>query len=144
MTEDQQLELDNAIELAVASHQGQRDKQGQPYILHALRVMIAVAPLAHLMIPAVLHDVVEDTGITVAELPEHGISVDNAAVVDVLTRRDGEDYLDYIRRVKLNPYAMAIKVADLHDNVNRITGLPDKEEARRLLSRYEQALSILY
>lgn len=139
-----QLELDNAIELAVASHQGQRDKQGRPYILHLLRVMLAVDALgaSDLLPAAVLHDVVEDTGLAPEELPGHGMSLRTTQLVALLSKGEGETYADYIERVATDRQASIIKVADLKDNLGRLWQLPDVE-ARRLRGRYEPALERL-
>lgn len=144
MTDEQCLELDNAIELAVASHQGARDKTGEPYILHVLRVMLAVPP--HLRVTGVLHDIVEDTAVTVDELPDHGISGESCAIIDVLTRREGEEYdSTYLARLAANPGAVLVKLADLADNVSRSYLLRqlDEPEARRLMKRYTQAMDYL-
>lgn len=140
-----QAELENAIELAVASHQGQRDKQGQPYILHCLRVMLAVAVqgATDLLPAAVLHDVVEDTGVTPDELPDHGMSTRTVGLLWSLTRLDGESYTSYIERVAMDRQASIVKLADLHDNMGGLWKLPDQYEARRLAARYDAAITKL-
>lgn len=108
--------LNEAIKLAVDAHAGQVDKAGEPYILHPLRVMQAVFSETDRVV-AVLHDVVEDSS-TVGLgdiLALFGEEV--RAAVDALTRRDGEDYFDYVRRAKANPIARRVKWADLCDNL---------------------------
>ena len=109
--------LEDAIALAAHAHRGQVDKGGQPYILHVLRVMLRqedeTARLA-----AVLHDVLEDTQVTLADLRSAGYSEPVCAAVDCLTRRSGETYEEMIERVATNPLARQVKLADLADNLD--------------------------
>jgi (p)ppGpp synthase/HD superfamily hydrolase len=78
--------LEDAIGLAVYAHRGQRDKSGEPYILHVLRVMLRQeAETAR--IAAVLHDVLEDTSVTLADLRQAGYSDAVCTALDCLTRR---------------------------------------------------------
>jgi (p)ppGpp synthase/HD superfamily hydrolase len=133
--------LSAAIALAAREHSHQLDKSGRPYILHALRVMLAVEPFGDdYMIAGVLHDVVEDTPVTLREIA-FSFGVDTAATVDAMTRRKGEVYRDYIERVLLNFVARTVKIADLHDNMNetRMEGL-DSAMRESLTKRYEWAL----
>lgn len=127
--------LEDAIALAVTCHRGQTDKVGQPYILHPLRVMLAVHGDAAQM-AAVLHDVVEDCGVTVADLRERGYPDDVIEAVDCLSRREGESYEAFIERLLPNPLARRIKLADLEDNLN-VRRLPTvTEKDRERLNRY--------
>jgi len=134
------MNLEDAIRLAATLHAGQTDKQGEPYILHCLRVMLAVP--ARLRIPALLHDVLEDTPTTYANLRAVGVSEFDALLVLHLTREEDELYHNYIARVGCNPDACAIKVADIRDNLGRIGGLHMVEQMR-LRPRYEKALRFL-
>jgi hypothetical protein len=134
--------LDFAICLAIRCHASQVDKAGQPYILHPLRVMNAVREEGEqAMIAAVLHDAVEDTDLTLNQVREHfGDYV--ASVVDALTRRKGQEtYQEFIRRAQIIPLAAKIKIADLNDNLFRISSLPEAEQSIR--KRYEKALAAL-
>lgn len=104
-----------AVMLAASLHSGQVDKGGEPYILHPLRVMLAVP--AECRIAAVIHDLVEDTSYTLEDArADFGDDVANA--VDALTRREGEDYFAYVRRAKANPIARQVKLVDLNDNMD--------------------------
>jgi len=136
--------LNDAIVLAAYSHNGQKDKSGEPYILHCLRVMLAFQDDKHRIV-AVLHDVVEDTHITFERLQrvEH-YSKPILAALEAITRREGERYFEYIRRCGENPIARAVKIADLRDNTSpiRAKNLP-AGEYKGLLKRYEKALSLL-
>ena len=134
--------LEQAILLAVQAHQGQRDKVGGPYILHPLRVMGRVRSEIAMM-AAILHDVVEDTPYTLDDLREAGYPDAVIAAVDCLTRRSDETYEAFIERIKPNPLACAVKIADLEDNmdIRRLNTLSEKDVER--LKRYQRAWSEL-
>lgn len=130
--------IEKALAIALHAHQGQKDKAGAPYILHPLRVMLCMETELE-MIAAVLHDVVEDSSITIDDLRREGIPEAALAAVEHLTRRDGEDYDEFIERVKLNAVARKVKLADLEDNLNiaRIDRPTQKDLAR--LEKYRKA-----
>lgn len=134
-------DLTQAIQLAATAHQGQTDKAGQPYILHPLRVMLALEGEED-RIAAVLHDVVEDTQISACDLRRKGFSEIVIEAVLALTRKHGETYDSFIARCTTNDIARRVKLADIADNMR-----PDRVEAAkldsRLLERYQQARSIL-
>lgn len=114
--------LEHAIQIAAAAHAGQRDKAGEPYILHPLRVMLHMHS-EHERITAVLHDVVEDTTVTLAQLADQ--EAFPSAVIEALralTKRPGESRLAAAARAAENPLARAVKLADNSDNMdlNRI------------------------
>lgn len=116
--------LEKAIGLASNVHTGQVDKAGKPYILHPLRLMLMFNSEEE-MIVAVLHDVVEDGGVTLAQLQQHGFSQSIVTAIDCLTRRDNESYEDFILRVKRNNLASKVKIGDIRDNLDltRLTSL---------------------
>lgn len=87
--------LDKAILIAAKAHEGQVDKGGQPYILHPLRVMFSRKTEIE-KICAVLHDVIEDTDISLDYLRDQEFSEEILSALDALTRRDGETYDKYI------------------------------------------------
>lgn len=130
--------LEDAIALAVQAHKGQRDKAGQTYILHPLRVMMRLDTEAERM-AAVLHDVVEDTPFTLERLRELGYPQEVLFALECLTKREGEDYEAFIERVRPHPLARRVKLADLEDNmdVRRLTAVGPKEAER--LARYRAA-----
>lgn len=132
-------QLEKALEIAVEAHKGQVDKNGQPYILHPLAVAAQLGTL-ELKIIALLHDTIEDTDVTAEYLLEQGISKNLVEVVELLTKPDDEPYEDYLRRVKENPMAKEVKLADLAHNTDpeRASGLND---ARR--KKYELAKRIM-
>ncbi|MDM8532108.1 hypothetical protein QUF63_13130 [Anaerolineales bacterium HSG25] len=135
--------LEKAIALAVEKHQGQTDKQGQPYILHPLRVMFQLHGETA-QIVGVLHDVVEDTDVTFDDLRSMGFSEVVIAGLDGVTRRDDETYEEFVARSSADDIAKQVKLADLTDNMD-IRRLPnplsEKDLAR--LQRYRQAWAVL-
>ncbi len=134
--------LEDAIILACSAHRGQTDKVGAPYILHPLRVMLGVSGDER-RIAAVLHDVVEDSGIDPAVIADR-FGDDVAQAVVALSRRDDEDYDAFIERCARNLIARDVKRADIEDNLDlsRLTRITasDRERAakyRRALDRLE-------
>ncbi|MBI3679974.1 MAG: HD domain-containing protein [Acidobacteria bacterium] len=117
--------------LAARMHKGQTDKAGQPYILHLIRVMLRMED-DDSRIVAVLHDLVEDTSVTLDDLRAAGYSERVLAAVDALTRRTGEEYAAFIERVAHDPVARLVKLADLTDNMNlnRLPGVSDADRER--------------
>lgn len=105
-----------ALQFATRKHLGHKRKNGDAYIIHPIRVSQEVFTENQKMI-ALLHDTLEDTDTTYEELKEHfGVVV--AQAVLVLTHEKDEPYMDYIKRVKTNSDAIAVKVADISDNLN--------------------------
>ena len=135
--------LESAIATAAKAHKGQTDKAGKPYILHPLRVMLNVKGGIPEQCAAVLHDVIEDTDITSDTLLKLGFSKEVVDAVVLLTRSKDEDYMEYVKRLKANPIARAVKLADLADNMDmsRIPNPTEKDLAR--LEKYKKAKSIL-
>lgn len=109
--------IEHAIEIATRAHAGATDKGGAPYLFHPLRVMFAVSGEAA-QIVAVLHDVVEDSSVTLEDLCRKGFSPEVVTAVDVLTRRCGESRLQAARRATKNPLARQVKLADVIDNMD--------------------------
>lgn len=131
--------LEKAILIAANAHQGQKDKAGQPYILHPLRVMFSVNGEIE-RICAVLHDVIEDTEVTLDDLRNEGFSEEVLSALDALTKRDGENYDDFITRILPNPIACRVKLADLRDNMDlsRIKNPTEKDYQR--IEKYRNAV----
>jgi (p)ppGpp synthase/HD superfamily hydrolase len=130
--------LEDAIALAVEAHRGQRDKTGQPYILHSLRVMLRLET-EHEQMAGVLHDVVEDTRYTLDDLRHLGYPDAVVEAVDCLTRRPDETYEQFVERAIANPIARQVKLADIEDNLD-VRRLPEiTEQDRERLNRYIQA-----
>ncbi|MCK8502607.1 HD domain-containing protein [Myxococcus sp. MISCRS1] len=130
--------LEDAIALAVEAHRGQRDKAGQPYILHPLRLMLKLETEEERTV-AILHDVVEDTPWTIERLREQGYAEPVLRALEGLTRRQEESYEAFIERLRPDPLARRVKLADLEDNmdVRRLTQVTAKDLDR--LARYRAA-----
>ena len=131
------LTLKRAIEIATAAHEGQLDKGGRPYIEHPLAVMANVDGEDE-QIVAVLHDVLEDTTVTVDDLRAEGATDRQVAGLLAVTRRDGEPYDDAVRRALSDPIGRVVKRADHEHNADpaRLALLPD-DVAARLRRKYE-------
>jgi hypothetical protein len=122
--------LSKAISLTAQKFEGKLDKGGQPYILHCLWVMNGVdQDDPELMAAAVMHDLVEDTDITLHDLTAMGFSPRVCRVVGVCTHREGVPYMDYVKGCALDIDARPIKKKDLEHNtqVTRLKGLGKKD-----------------
>ena len=131
--------LERAIGIATEAHKGQYDKAGNDYIGHPLRVM-DMGRTEEEKIVGVLHDVVEDTEWTFAQLAAEGFSQEVIDALQCVTKlSENENYDDFIERVKKNPLATAVKINDLSDNmdIRRLPYLSDKDVKR--LKKYLKA-----
>lgn len=134
--------LSKAINLATDAHNGQKDKAGEPYILHPLRVMFQMKD-EESRIFAVLHDTVEDTWITLDLLQKEGFNQEIIDAIESLTKRETEDYFDFVRRCDKNRIAKFVKLADLNDNIDlRRIKNPTKQDYERI-EKYQKAIDIL-
>jgi len=130
--------LKKALQIAAKAHKMQRDKNGQPYINHPIAVSYMVSS-EDAKVVALLHDVIEDTPMKLSDLesdfPTHIVSA-----VDAMSRRPGEQYWDYIRRVSQDPIAVEVKLADLKHNLDPSRRYKGDKGLRK---RYEKSLEIL-
>ena len=125
--------LDKALLIATNAHHGQFDKGGAPYILHPLKVMHYLKSNdEELQCMALLHDVVEDTNTTYADLREAGISERVIDALKCLTKQRGQTLGEYKEAVFSNVDAMQVKMADLRHNsdIRRLKGVTEKDIAR--------------
>lgn len=104
-----------AIRIAYAAHQGQVDDCNIPYILHPFHLAEQMKDEATTCV-ALLHDVVEDTDITFEDLSENGFDETIISALKYLTHDKSVPYADYIKKIKENPIARAVKLADLKHN----------------------------
>lgn len=124
-----------AYEFAVYAHAGQKYGD-EPYVHHPARVANRLDESDEIGIAvAFLHDVVEDTRFTLDDLRRNGFNDEILEAVDAITRRDGEKYFDYIRRLSSNPIAKRVKIADLQENLS--------QGDLSLSTRYYKALKML-
>lgn len=121
-------DLERAIKIALDAHEGDKDKAGETYIRHPLRVMDAVET-EEARIAAVLHDVVEDGDRTLQDI-EDEFGPDIRDAVDALTKRkaEGESYMEFVERAAANPIAREVKIADIEDNMD-LTRLDSVDES---------------
>jgi len=137
------MNLERAIEIAVAAHKGAVDKGGQPYILHPLAVMMDLKTDKEKIV-GVLHDVVEDTDWTFEALKEEGFSEEVIEALRSVTKSDSDSsYIDFIERAKANFIGRNVKIADLKHNMDlsRIHSISNLDLER--FERYKKSLEIL-
>lgn len=115
-----------ALMFAALKHKGQTRNNGDNYIIHPVRVSQEVKTDQQRII-ALLHDTIEDTNTTLEEIALH-FGKEVAIAVDCLTHRKGESYKDYIERVKQNPDAVKVKMADICDN---LTSAPSENAIKK-------------
>lgn len=131
-----------ARRIAEHAHEGQVDKAGKPYIEHPKYVASQMSGDT-LKATAWLHDVVEDSSYSYEDLKAEGISDDVIEALKLLTHDPSVPYMDYIRKIKTNPIAQEVKLADLRHNsdIGRLQN-PTKSDYKRI-EKYRQAIEIL-
>lgn len=131
-----------ATSIAEQAHAGQVDKAGAPYINHP-KAVAALVDTELEKIAALLHDVVEDTSLTFADLSALGIPQEAVTALECLTHREGETYAAYICRIQDSPLAVRVKVADLTHNAD-LSRLPQITAAdRERQAKYLHFLEVL-
>ena len=137
-----QSQSEKAYEIAKRAHLGQVDKAGEDYIKHPQKVASFVKSDEEKAV-AYLHDVIEDTELTLEDLHEYEFSKEVIEAVDIITKKKGEDYQSYLNSVKKNKLARAVKLADLRHNsdLTRLTKVTDKDIERK--EKYQKALDFL-
>lgn len=135
--------LDLADRIASKAHAGQVDRGGQPYINHPRHVSACCVNL-DAKVAGMLHDVVEDTPITLDDLRGYGFTPDILAAIALLTHKDGVPYLDYVAAAGKNRIAREVKICDLHHNLDasRLGHEPTPKDLERM-EKYRRALQIL-
>ena len=115
-------QVDIALQIAVAMHFGQVDLDGKPAILHALAVGMAGENLTEMCV-GFLHDVLEDTDLTINNLQRAGVALKIIRALEVLTHDKSVPYMDYIRSIEGsgNKTALKVKINDLRHNLLRGT-----------------------
>lgn len=114
------MTIEEVIRIAVNAHEGQKDMVGNPAITHVLAVGL-MGKTEQEQKAGFLHDVVEDTEMSIADLRERGVEEDVLVAVDLLTHRDGMSYEDYVKQIVWsgNETAIQVKLNDLHQNLWR-------------------------
>ena len=131
-----------AMKLCFEAHKEQKDKSGLPYIHHPLHLAEQMTD-EDTTIVALLHDVMEDADVTPEQLAERGFGQHIIDALLLMTHRDGVDYLDYVSKIKDNPIAKAVKLADLAHNsdTTRLDVVTAKDLER--VDTYNQAKALL-
>ena len=145
-----------ADSIADKAHEGQTDRNGWPYISHPRRVALGVRKIAselaisleelkaEAQIVALLHDTVEDTGVSLAFLARH-FSARIVDAIEALTRRPGESRESYLSRVRVNDLARLVKLADIADNTDpQRLALLEEPTRTCLMIKYEHSLKLLH
>ena len=135
-------ETKKAMKLCFAAHKDQVDKSGIPYVFHPFHLAEQMSN-ENTTVVALLHDVVEDSDYTFADLQELGFSESVLAALRLLTHDESVPYMDYVAAIKKNPVARAVKLADLRHNsdLSRVDEVTEKTLARR--EKYLAAIRLL-
>ena len=135
-------ELNKAYEIASMAHKNQKDKGCTEYINHPVAVSDMVESLEEKIV-ALLHDVVEDTRVTLEELKSFGFNDNVIAAIDAISKKAGESTDDYMNRVKNNKLACSVKKADLLHNmdISRLKAVNKKDLER--LDKYQYIYNYL-
>jgi (p)ppGpp synthase/HD superfamily hydrolase len=123
-----------ALKFIAKKHAGKKRRNGNPYIIHPIRVSQEVKSDTEKVI-ALLHDVLEDSDATPKEI-EDLFGTEIAAAVCILTHCKEEDYARYIERIKTNPMATTVKIADIADNLG-------DSPTSKAITKYAEALDML-
>ena len=131
-----------ALKLCFETHKNQLDKSGIPYVFHPFHLAEQMTDEAT-TITALLHDVVEDSDITFDDLEKYGYNSEIIEALKLLTHDDSVPYTEYILKIKANPIAKAVKLADLKHNsdLSRLDTIDNYALARH--EKYKQAIKLL-
>lgn len=131
-----------ALQICFDAHGSQRDKGGLPYVIHPLHLAEQLETEEEIC-TALLHDVVEDTHYTLDDLRQAGFPEPVLEALELLTRKPGTDYFDYVAALRSNPIARRVKLADLGHNSNpaRLDTVTGRDRLRLL--KYRRAMEIL-
>ena len=131
-----------ALKLCFKAHKRQKDKSGMPYVFHPFHLAEQMVT-EETTIVALLHDVVEDTRYTFRHLEKMGFEKPIIEALRLLTHNDGSKYMEYVAKIKNNPIAKAVKLADLRHNsdLSRLDSVDNKAIERR--QKYLAAIEYL-
>jgi (p)ppGpp synthase/HD superfamily hydrolase len=131
-----------AMKLCFEAHKDQKDKSGIPYVFHPIHLAEQMKDEKTTVV-ALLHDVIEDTEYTMEDLEEKGFGNDILEAISLMTHNDGSNYMDYVARIKGNPIARAVKLADLNHNSDTTRLDEIDEKALRRVEKYKEAIAFL-
>ena len=131
-----------AVKLCFEAHKNQVDKSGLPYVFHPFHLAEQMTDELT-TVTALLHDVVEDTSYTLADLRKMGFPETVLDALAMLTHDDGATYLEYVAKLRTNPIARTVKLADLRHNSD-LTRLDHVDgEALARVEKYRKAIELL-
>ena len=131
-----------AIKIAYEAHAGQTDQAGYPYFLHPYHLAEQMSDEESTVV-ALLHDVVEDTSVTLDDLRREGFGEEILAALALLTHVKGVPYADYVAKIKDNPLARRVKIADLRHNTDTTRGADTPYFKKKREECYYPALEVL-
>jgi (p)ppGpp synthase/HD superfamily hydrolase len=131
-----------ALKLCFDAHKDQLDKSGMPYVFHPFHLAEQMKDEATTTV-ALLHDVVEDTPLTIDDLENMGFTHEVTDAIRLLTHAEGVPYMEYVAQIKKNPVAKAVKLADLRHNSDstRLDTVTERDKARE--EKYKKAILFL-
>ncbi len=131
-----------ALKLSFEAHKDQIDKSGMPYVFHPFHLAEQM-DTEEKVIVALLHDVVEDTDYSLKDLENMGFPESVIQALALLTHDKNVPYMDYVARIKDDPIARAVKLADLKHNsdLSRLDFVDEKAIQR--VQKYEKAIALL-
>ena len=131
-----------AMKIAFNAHKEQVDKTGLPYIYHPIHLAEQMDD-ENTTCVALLHDVGEDTEITFEDLEKEGFTKEIIEALKLMTHDDAIPYLEYVKEIKKNPIATAVKLADLNHNSDLTRLDVVDEKAKERVEKYKKAIEIL-
>lgn len=131
-----------ALALCFEAHKDQKDKSGLPYVFHPFHLAEQMED-EETTVVALLHDVIEDTEYTIEDLQKAGFSQNVISAIALMTHDPQVPYMEYVRAIKSNPIARAVKLADLRHNsdMTRLDIITQRDEERA--KKYLDAIVIL-
>lgn len=139
--------INEALKICFSAHIDQKDRSGVPYVFHPYHLAEQMPDDEDAIITALLHDVIEDTQLTISDIASHGFSATVIEALTLLTRdesdKSDEAYFEYVHKIASNPTARLVKIADLKHNsdITRLKNASEKDLAR--CEKYKKALAIL-
>ena len=131
-----------ALKLCFEAHKAQLDKSGMPYVFHPFHLAEQMKD-ENTTIVALLHDVIEDTDYTFNDLIAMGFDGAIIEAIKLMTHEEGVPYMDYVEKIKSNPIAREVKLADLRHNsdLSRLDVPTEKDKMR--VEKYRKAIVLL-
>ena len=131
-----------ALQISFYAHKNQVDKSNLPYVYHPFHVAEQMKDETSTIV-ALLHDVVEDTNMTLEDIEKQGFSKEVIDALKCMTHEDNIDYEEYIKNIAMNPIAIKVKLADIEHNMdtNRLNAITDKDLER--VKKYKKCYKYL-